>query len=456
MNARPGMPHTALSLQPNLVDPGPPFSRLFWVLVVLTGLLAGLAASGLMALLYTVEHLAWGTGGPDFLHLALQATWAHRFAILLGAGVLVGGAKLFLWRHNKGHAGDLSEAIWMREGELTALPTLANAILSMVVVGLGASLGREGALKQTGGVLASKLSLWGGLPPEQRRLLVACGAGAGMAAAYNMPLGGALFALEVLLGTISLNLVLPAVTASVCATAVSWLFLPNRPTYQLALDLPTAPFIVWAILAGPLLGLFSVGYIRLIAWVDEIRLSGWRIVIYPFVGFSLLGLAGGFFPRILGNGRDLIQELYSTGLPLQETLLLLLMKTLAIACCLACGAPGGLFTPTLTCGALLGAVLGAVWSFFLPGTPLAAFAMVGAGATLAATAKSPVSALVISAELAWRVDSMIVPLMLAVAGAEIVAQYLEPRSIYTARHWARLGLSTDQRKTSPLANPELS
>jgi chloride channel protein, CIC family len=105
-----------------------------------------------------------------------------------------------------------------------------KGVFSIAIVGMGVSLGREGALKQTGAAIASKLAGWFQLTPAQQRLLVACAAGAGMAAAYNVPFGGAIFAVEVLLGTLSLPLMLPALAASFIATGVSFLLLPARPT----------------------------------------------------------------------------------------------------------------------------------------------------------------------------------------------------------------------------------
>jgi CIC family chloride channel protein len=162
-------------------------------------------------------------------------------------------------------------------------------LLSVIVVGMGASLGREGAPKQAGAVIANIVSNRTGLSDEQRRLLVACGAGAGMAAAYGVPLGGALFALEVLRGVLALRLVLPALLASMIATAVSFLALPDAATYSIP-AFPSSPsVIVWAIFAGPIVGVLSVGYIRAVAWADRHKPKGWRRVVAPVVALGLVG-----------------------------------------------------------------------------------------------------------------------------------------------------------------------
>jgi CIC family chloride channel protein len=421
------------SPQPNIGTESRPLSLRFWALTVLTGIFAGLSSAALMKLLYAVQSFAWEVEADGFLAAVRRSSGAHRFAVLLAAGLFAGAIKRLLSHRNKGHAGDLSEAVWRRDGEMAAAPTIASALLSIVIVGMGASLGREGALKQAGAVIASRLSAWVSLLPHERRLLVACGAGAGMAAAYNVPFGGALFALEVLLGTISLPLALPALTASLLATAISWVFLQDRATYTIpALGAP-ASLMAWALVAGPLLGLFSVGYIRVIAWADALKPRGWRVIAAPVLAFAFLGFFGMFFPDILGNGKDLVQEIFSDKLSGGLIPILLILKVAVIAACLGSGAPGGLFTPTITCGALLGSLLGSVWARFCPGAEPANFAILGAGAVLAAAAKSPVSTIVMLTELTRRLDSSMVPLMLALTGAVLVAQRFEPRSIYTAR-----------------------
>src|SRR6202012_6251439 len=151
-------------------------------------------------------------------------------------------------------------------GRMPTLRTLGSAVLSVLIVGMGVSLGREGAPKQAGAVFANLFSDKERLSDEQRQLLVACGAGAGMGAAYGVPLGGALFAIEVMRGKLALRYVLPALVTSLIATAVSWLFLPDAPTYVIPAFSVTASVLVWTLIAGPLLGVASVGYVRMITW----------------------------------------------------------------------------------------------------------------------------------------------------------------------------------------------
>jgi H+/Cl- antiporter ClcA len=303
----------------------------------------------------------------------------------------------------------------------------------VIIVGMGASLGREGAPKQAGAVAANFFSDLGKLSDEQRRLLVACGAGAGMGAAYGVPLGGALFALEVMRGMLALRFVLPALIASMVATAVSWLALPDAPTYLIPAYSSSASSIVWALLAGPIAGVVSVGYVRAITWADRNKPLGWKRLTAPVLVLGALGVISIWFPQVLGNGKD-ISQLAFTNLAAPVLLLALLaLKPLATVLCMRSGAPGGLFTPTLTVGAMLGAVLGHAWSWLWPGVPPGLFAVLGAAAVLAATTQGPISTVVLMMELTGRDRSFILPLLVVVATATIVARTIEPRSIYDAR-----------------------
>src|SRR5271168_3720463 len=193
------------SIPPTLRSPG---AAVFWLAVLLTGLGTGVAAAILTHLLFVVQRACWP--GPRLLDGAQQADAMHHLVILLAAGAVTAAGQVLVRRLGTGNSIDLTEAISNFAGRLPALRTLATAALSVVVVGMGAPLGREGAPKQAGAVVANALADRAALTDEQRRLLVACGAGAGMAAAYGVPLGGALFAVEVLRGVLALRLILPA------------------------------------------------------------------------------------------------------------------------------------------------------------------------------------------------------------------------------------------------------
>ncbi len=405
----------------------------FWSAVVLTGVGTGVAAAALTRLLELVQRLMWHGSGKDLLDAAQQAgAWRH-ILVLLGAGVVTGAGQIILRRLSSGNGIDTTAAIWFHAGRMPALRTLGSAVLSVIIVGMGVSLGREGAPKQAGAVIANFFSDKVRLSDEQRRLLVACGSGAGMGAAYGVPLGGALFALEVMRGMLALRYVLPALFASVVATAVSWLVLPDAPTYLIPSYASSASSVVWALLAGPIAGVVSVFYVRAVTWADRCKPEGWHRLTAPLVILGLLGAVSIPFPQLLGNGKDVSQLAFTNQLVPASLLTLLVLRPMATVLCVRSGAPGGLFTPSLTVGALLGAVLGQAWSWFWPGVPPGLFALLGAAAVLAATTQGPISTVVLMMELTGRDRSFIVPLLLAVATATLVARTIEPRSIYDAR-----------------------
>jgi chloride channel protein, CIC family len=340
---------------PDPVTPelGPHAGGRFWLAVALTGLGTGACAAALTLILQAVQHFVWPDTAATLLDAAAQATaWRH-IVVLLGAGLVTGAGQIILVRLTSSNSIDITEAIWFSAGRLPALRTLGSAVLSVIVVGMGASLGREGAPKQAGAVIANVLSNRACFSDEQRRLLVACGAGAGLAAAYGVPLGGALFALEVLRGMLALRLVLPALLTSVIATATSWLVLPNAPTYFIPHFDSSVANLALAFVVGPIAGLVSVAFVRSIAWADRNRPMGWQRLVAPILALGLLGLVSILFPQLLGNGKDIVQLAFTNEIPFALLLMLLFLKPAATMLCLGSGVPGGLFTPSLALGALI-------------------------------------------------------------------------------------------------------
>ena len=429
-----------LSPQPNVLTAGgrTSFSALFWPALVTTAVGTGLGAGLLMRLLRFVQHLAYSYQSGTFLDAVSTVSPARRVVVMVGAGALAGIAALLLKKRGGHHAGELTVALWFHAGRLSPVTVLARSILSIVLVGLGASLGREAAPKQVGALLGSMTGLRARLTPSERRLLVACGAGAGMGAVYNVPLGGALFGLEVLLGTLSLPLAVPALLASGVATASSWLLLPAGATYHAPSYAPSSGLIAWSLLAGPVTGLASVAYTRLICWADTSKPGGAWAIATPVAAFAAVGALAIADPGILGNGKDVVQLAFLDRLALPGLCALVLLKPVATALCLGSGAPGGLFTPTLMYGSLVGALLGRAANTVWPGLPVGACALIGAGAILAATTLGPISAIVLLLELVHPAAALLLPVLLAVGGAVLTARALEPRSIYSGRiHAAR-------------------
>jgi chloride channel protein, CIC family len=406
----------------------------FWISVVLIGLMTGVGAAVLTKLLEFIQHIVWQGSGLHILEAANQASFLHRILVLTGAGVVVGIGQLILVEVSSGNGIDITAAIWFAGGRLPKLRTFGSAILSVIGVAMGVSLGREGSPKQAGAVFANLVSDWGRLSDEQRRLLVACGAGAGMGAAYGVPLGGAMFALEVLRGILALRLILPALICSVIATAVSWIALPDVPTYHLPKLSTSYNAFLLALIVGPAAGLFSVGYIRAVVWAEKNKPRDWKRFVLPTFILGSLGVLSIKYPELLGNGSDTCQLLFSGGITSVVTLLaLMVLKPAATVLCLRSGTPGGMFTPTLTFGALFGAVAGSLIAFFLPETPLSLAALLGAGAMLAAATQGPISSVILVMELTNGDRSFIGPLMIAICLATLVSRSLEPRSLYDAK-----------------------
>jgi H+/Cl- antiporter ClcA len=246
-------------------------------------------------------------------------------------------------------------------------------------------------------------------------------------------LGGALFALEVMRGKLALRFVLPALFASMIAAGVSWFALPNAPTYVIPAFVSSASIILWAVVVGPIAGLASVGYVRMVTWADRHRPKSWGRITAPIIVIGALGIVSIWFPQILGNGKDISQLAFTGQVAPLLMLVLLVLKPAATILCMRSGAPGGMFTPSLTFGAMLGGVLGLLWSHFWPSAQPGIFALLGAGAVLGATTQGPISAVVLMMELTGRDRSFILPMLLVVGIATLVARSVDARSIYDAR-----------------------
>ena len=307
-------------------------------------------------------------------------------------------------------------------------------MISEVVIGMGASIGREAAPKLLGGASGSVLAGWSGLSAQQRRLLVACGGGAGLGAGYNVPLAGALISAELRFGCITLPVMLPAIACSAIATATAWVYLPNRAVYPGIPDYRfTWSVMTWALLAGPVIGLISAGYIRLIGWVSHHRARGTTALFAPVIAFGILGVIGIWYPQLFGNGLDMARDAFLGIGSLSLLITLFALKPLVTALCLGSGASGGLFTPTLSTGAVLGGALGIAWNLAWPGSPSGAFAMVSAAAMIGAAMQAPLSGLALVLELTHSGFGLMVPMMAATGIATLVAFHVDGYSIYSAR-----------------------
>ncbi len=421
--------------QPNITSIGVAMlTPRFWIAVVLAGVGAGLLGALMMVILFNVQFTAFGYHEGSLQYGVEHAPALRRVVSLLVAGVFGGVAWFLLRRYTRGEPSEIDEAVWSGDGRLSFRRCLGTSVISEVVIGMGASIGREAAPKLLGGASASVVAGWAGLSAQQRRLLVACAGGAGLAAVYNVPLAGALFTAEILVGSISLPVLLPALACSWIATATAWVYLPNRAVY---VGIPDYHFsgslMTFSLVIGPVIGLVSAGYIRLIGLVSHHRARGTTALYAPVIAFGLLGVIGIWYPQLFGNGLDMARDAFLGVSGLGLLFALAGLKPFVTSMCLGSGASGGLFTPTLSTGAVLGGALGLVWSLAWPGSPSGAFAMVGAAAMIGAAMQAPLSGLALVLELTHSGFGLMVPMIAATVLATLVAFYIDGYSIYSAR-----------------------
>jgi H+/Cl- antiporter ClcA len=421
--------------QPNVTHDGE--ARLtprFWVAVVLTGVATGLLGDFLMWILKLAEHQGFHYTSGSFQDSVAAASRVRRVVSLLVASVIGAVSWYLIRRYLRREKSEIDDAVWNGDGELSPRRSLLTSIVSEVVIGLGASIGREAAPKLMGGASGSVLSHWFDLTPAQKRLLVACGGGAGLAAVYNVPLGGAIFTAEVLYGSFALPVVMPALATSLIATMVAWLYLPRGATYT---DIPNYRFsgslMVWSLVAGVVIGLLAVFYVRLIGWVSHYRARGLHIFWAMPLAFVVVGVIGFWYPQLFGNGKDMAHDAFLGIGGVGLLFALFALKPFVTALTLSSGAAGGVFTPFLATGALLGGFLGAAWVHLWPGTPVGAFALVGAAAMIGASMQAPLAGLVLVMELTHGGFSLMIPMMAATAIATFLVRQIDGYSIYSAR-----------------------
>jgi chloride channel protein, CIC family len=413
-----------------------PHSRRFWVLVPLTGALAGVGAVASVHFMRLVQRLGWGASG-SLLDVATAAPTWRRLGVPLLAGVLIVAISAALGQLAEGHgSSEIVEAIWVRSGRVRLRNALARGFLTLVAVALGASVGREGALIYFGAAAASWLGRRANVDADQLKLLVACGASAGVAAAYNTPIGGALFGLEVFLGGLALELYGPIIFATVTATLISRTLLEDHPSYVIPpYKLNHPGELALYLLLGIFLGVISALFVRTVE-----ATARWALLVppryrrmLPIVGCGLVGLAGLGWPHLYGNGYDTVNLALVGQLPLRLVLILPLAKLVLSAVCASSGVPGGLFTPSLFVGALTGAAFGAVAHHLFPNLvpQQGGYVLVGMAAILAGSTHATMAAALLLFEMTGSYGVML-PLLVACVVSAAVSRALAPESIYTA------------------------
>lgn len=396
--------------------------HILMLVTVCVGIVAGIGGMALGLLLHFLQHWAYGysmhklLSTQSFLQGVTASTPLRRVIMLLICGAVAGLGWWMLRRYGKPLVS-VDTAVKSQDPRTPILSTLINALLQIITVALGSPLGREGAPREVGATFAGWLAHRVGLTLQESRIMVACGAGAGLAAVYNIPLSGTLFALEVLLGTFVTAAAIPALLTSVIAATVAWIGLGNDAQYTVPHFELSRSLMAWSMLVGPLFGFAAYGFSRVINAARSHAAKNWRLILECLAVFLLIGLAATLYPQLLGNGKGPIQLGFDNraSIPLAATLMVL--KMLAMFACLRAGAKGGLLTPGMSIGAMLAIVSGGLWNLAFPGVPLSAYAMVGAAAFLAASMRMPITAIVMAMELT-RVDhNYLFPVLFAVAGS---------------------------------------
>ncbi|KAJ3255573.1 hypothetical protein HK103_006209 [Boothiomyces macroporosus] len=403
--------------------------------VVLTALLCGISSGLLMMLLHFVAHSAWKYSDGTLIVAIGNEKIRYRMMIFVVNGLFVGVCKLLTSRLIPGETS-IAGAIWKGKN-LDFLPSFFKSIISIIAIALGCSLGREVAPQLVGAAVASEMHKFFSqkfqfLSDNHRPLLVAIGAGCSFAAVYQVPLGGALLTLEIWLGSLSRQNSI-VVIIGCCLAAFTGTFLDLVVPYSVSLTTQMPYIIIPAILIGITNGFLFTGYVRAVQLLDPLKpKASWQIALYPMVALTILGGLCIPYPELAGNGSNLSQMLFSETVSWDFLAAMFFLKPFVIFLCLTSGTPGGLFTPTFTCGAIVGGILGKACAYFLPAISVQTCAFLGAASAIAVSLQAPLAALGLTLELVQDFSS-VTPVMFASSIGLLISRYFKSPSTYTAR-----------------------
>jgi CIC family chloride channel protein len=412
-------------------------SHLYMVgIAIACGLGGGFGAVALRELITLVQSAFFGRG-PDYLAVVRAVPWLWRLLAPAVGGVFVGPLVYFVAREAKGHGvPEVMESIVVRGGVIRPRVVIVKAVASAITIGSGGSVGREGPIVQIGSALGSTIGQLLGVSTRQIRTLVGCGAAAGIAAAFNAPIAGALFAVEILLGDFGVPQFSPIVISSVVATVVSRHFLGDFPAfdvpkYQLAGPFELIPYMI----VGGISGFVALLFISVLYGCEKL-FDGLKFPDYlkTPVGGLFVGLVGIWLPEVFGVGYSTINAALAGQLSVVVLVLLVIAKILTTSVTLASGGSGGVFAPSLFLGAMTGGFFGTFIHQLFPAytSTSGAYALVTMGAVVGAATHAPITAIIIIFELTgdYRI---IAPLMAACVISTLVATFLRRDSIYTLK-----------------------
>jgi CIC family chloride channel protein len=426
----------------------------FLLLVTATGAGMGAVAVAFQQLLREANRLFFG-GFRGGLSLDLSSNLLNRPYIALvpaAGGLLVGLYFYYVVRRPAGHGvSEVLVAVEMQGGRVPWITSIHTAIGSSITIGSGGSAGPEGPIIQIGAALASGLGQVLRLPAARLRLLLAAGAGAGLAGMYHAPLTGAAFAAEVLLEELDPRTFSLLALATVAASAVAGQLRSGAPLVVPAIPAPPAADVPVDVLLGLIAAPVGVALLVLVHWLnrrtEHVPFPRWLL---PGLGGLVVGLLGLLFPLVLGSGEAGIQLALNGNLAFGLMLVLPFAKLLATATTLGSGGTGGVFTPSLFIGATLGGAFGVlVRGVWHGASPESAYALVGMGTVVAAAVNAPLSAILLVCEFTGRF-ALLPEIVAAAAASVLLARQLHPESIYTLPLRAR-GIDRGQLRRTPLS-----
>ncbi|GAB4366828.1 MAG: chloride channel protein [Calditrichia bacterium] len=409
----------------------------FMIIVsVLIGVIGGLGAVGIQFLIKLFNEIFWGDWNVELDYLRTVPLYVKILAPAIG-GLIVGSIVYFFAREAKGHGvPEVMEAIALRNGIIRPRVVIAKLLASSICIGSGGSTGREGPVIQIGASIGSTIGQFLRVNPQRMKVFVACGAAAGIAAAFNAPVAGALFSVEIILGDFGVAQFSPIVIASVMATVVSRHFLGDFPAfqvpkYQLVSPIELIPYVILGLLAGLVALLFIKVLYRVEDFFDDLQIHG---ILKTMIGGLIIGVGGIFIPHIYGVGYNTMNLALLGQLPWLIMFALIFFKIMATSISLGSGGSGGIFAPSLFLGTMTGGFFGSLLHQLLPqhtATP-GAYSLVGMGAVVAGATHAPITAILIIFELT-NDYKIILPLMISSIIATLLTTKLKKESIYTLK-----------------------
>ncbi len=424
--------------------------RTLWVslLAAIIGLVAGVVAFLLYRLIGLFTNLAFfHRFSFQFSSAAYNTLGLWVIVTPVIGGLIVGLMAKYGSPKIKGHGiPEAMEAVLVSRSRIEPRVAILKPVSAAIAIGTGGPFGAEGPIIQTGGALGSLFGQLFHMTAAERKVLLACGAGAGMSATFNTPIAGVILAIELLLFEFKSRSFIPLVIASTLATTVHFRLLGRGPMFSVAhpdFDVPHA--LPAYLLLGIICGLAAVLFTKALYWVeDQFEKLPIAEMWWPAVGAVALGVIGYFVPRVLGVGYDTISDILNSRLELKLLVLIMIFKSVGLIVSLGSGTSGGLLAPMFMASAALGSAYAAGINTFAPGAHLspAAFALVAMGAVFGAASRATFTFIIFAFELTRDYNS-ILPLMLVCVIADGIAMLLMPTSIMTEK-LARRGLHIHQ------------